>query len=68
VQVIVTEVALADLIRIGQAIRQDNPARAETFVAELYDRCRRLGAMPRAYPLLPEWEGTVSGGASTAIT
>lgn len=55
-RVVVTEAALTDLIRIGQAIRQDSPARAETFVAELYDRCRRLGDMPRAYPLLPDWE------------
>lgn len=57
-RVVVTEAAFADLIRIGHVIREDNPARAETFVAELYDRCRRLGAMPRAYPLLPAWEKT----------
>jgi toxin ParE1/3/4 len=58
VRVVVTEAALADLIRIGQAIRQDSPARAETFVSELYDRCQRLGNMARAFPLLPDWEAS----------
>lgn len=57
-KVVVTEAALADLVRIGQHIQQDSPARAETFVAELYDRCKRLGAMPRAFPLLPDWESS----------
>lgn len=52
-QVVLTEAALADLIRIGQAIRQDSPARAKSFVAELYDRCLQLAEMPRAFPLLP---------------
>ncbi|HEY5793806.1 MAG TPA: type II toxin-antitoxin system RelE/ParE family toxin [Bosea sp. (in: a-proteobacteria)] len=55
-RVVVTEAALDDLMRIGRSIAQDAPARAETFVAELYDRCRRLADMPRAYPLLPNWE------------
>ncbi|KPF71652.1 plasmid stabilization protein [Bosea sp. AAP35] len=57
-RVVVTEAALADLIRIGRVIRQDSPARAESFVSELYDRCKRLGNMPRAFPLLPAWEAT----------
>ena len=52
-KVIVTEAAFDDLMRIGRTIKADNPARAETFVAELYDRCRRLAVMPRAFPLLP---------------
>ena len=55
-KVVVTEAAFADLLDIGRSIRRDNPARAETFVAELFDRCQRLGAMPQAYPLLPDWE------------
>lgn len=52
----ITDAALADLIRIGKDIGEDNPSRAETFVAELYERCLRLGNMPRAFPLLPDWE------------
>ena len=55
-KVAVTNAALADLLQIGRAIATDNPQRAETFVSEIYDRCRRLGAMPRAFPLLPNWE------------
>ncbi len=54
--VVVSEAALDDLMRIGRAIAADNPLRAETFVTELYDRCRRLADMPRAYPLIPNWE------------
>ncbi len=55
-KVVVTDAAYADLARIGRAIKRDNPPRAETFVAELFDRCQRLSLMPRAYPLLPKWE------------
>lgn len=55
-KVIVTEAAFGDLLQIGRTIRYDNPSRAETFVAELHDRCQRLGDMPRAFPLLPNWE------------
>ncbi len=35
----------------------DNPARAASFVDELYDRCLTLGDNPRAFPLLPDHEG-----------
>ena len=55
-KVILSDAAYDDLLRIGRTIKKDNPTRAETFVAELYDRCQRLGAMPRAFPLLPDWE------------
>ena len=58
-KVIVTEAAFDDLMRIGRTIKADNPARAETFVAELYDRCRRLAVTPRAFPLLPGREESV---------
>jgi toxin ParE1/3/4 len=54
--VILTDAAYADLVRIGREIKKDNPIRAESFVAELYDRCSRLAHMPRAYPLLPNRE------------
>ena len=55
-KVVITDAAYADLLQIGREIRKDAPVRAETFVADLFDRCRRLGTMPRAYPLLPNWE------------
>ena len=54
--VVLAETAFADLLHITQEIRKDNPARAATFVEELYDRCKKLGRMPRAFPLLPDRE------------
>ena len=50
--VIITEAAYDDLLQIGRTIKHDNPVRAESFVAVLFDRCQSLGDMPRAYPLL----------------
>jgi plasmid stabilization system protein ParE len=38
VNVVLADSALSELIQIGRVIRQDNPARAETFVAEIYSR------------------------------
>ncbi|SNT72100.1 type II toxin-antitoxin system RelE/ParE family toxin [Amphiplicatus metriothermophilus] len=55
-KVVVTDAAFDDLLRIGQAIAQDNPARAATFVEELQACCERLGHAPRAFPLLPGHE------------
>lgn len=52
-KVVLTENAYDDLLAIGQSIADDSPHRAETFVAEIYDRCLRLGEMPKAFPLLP---------------
>ena len=51
--VVLTEAAVGDLVRIGRFIGQDNPARAASFVAELEKRCQNLGFMPQAFPLLP---------------
>jgi toxin ParE1/3/4 len=58
VKVVLTEAAIADLIGIARFIARDNPNRAVTFVAELEERCQRLGPMPFAYPLLPGREET----------
>ena len=55
-KVVITEAAYADLAKIGRDIKKDNPARAMTFAEELYDRRQRLGVVPRAFPLLPNWE------------
>ena len=55
-KVVIADAAYADLLHIGRTIKTDNPARAESFVAELHNRCQRLGGMPRAFPLLPDWE------------
>lgn len=55
-KVVVTDAAYADIARIGRVISIDSPSRAAMFVEELFERCRGLGAMPRAFPLLPNWE------------
>jgi plasmid stabilization system protein ParE len=54
--VVVTDEAAYDLERIGDAIAQDNPARAITFVRELRLSCESLGEFPKAYPLVPRYE------------
>lgn len=51
-KVILTQTVIADLIAIGRYIARDNPIRAETFVQELEQKCRDLGDMPKAWPLV----------------
>jgi toxin ParE1/3/4 len=51
-KVVLAQAAIADLIAIGRYIANDSPARAETFVLELEQKCVELGSMPRAFPLL----------------
>jgi toxin ParE1/3/4 len=46
-----TSDALADLEDIGDFIAEDNPIRADSFVAELHDKARSIGRLPRAHPL-----------------
>jgi toxin ParE1/3/4 len=52
-KVVLAQTAIADLIEIGRYIKKDNPLRAETFVEELEQKCRELGTMPHAFPLVP---------------
>ena len=52
-RVILAQSAIADLIAIGRYIKNDNPARAETFVQELEQKCMELGSMPEAFPIVP---------------
>lgn len=55
-KVVVTEQAWSDMLAIGRTIANDNPTRADSFLNELYERCLKLGAMPKAYPLIPNRE------------
>jgi toxin ParE1/3/4 len=55
-KVLITDEAWADMLGIARNIMQDNPARAGSFVDELYERCQTLADAPRAYPLLPNYE------------
>jgi toxin ParE1/3/4 len=52
-KVLITDEAKGDLLAIGRFIARDNPARAETFVTELEERCRGLAEMPLGFPLVP---------------
>jgi plasmid stabilization system protein ParE len=52
--VIIADAAKADLISIGRHIATDNPARADSFVDELEQKCRSLGERPLAWPIMPQ--------------
>jgi len=52
-KVILALAAIADLIAIGRYIKNDSPARGQAFVEELEQKCRELGSMPRAFPVIP---------------
>ena len=43
--------ALRDLEEIGDYIAQDNPDRAESFIAEIRDKCLGIGAFPKSFPV-----------------
>ena len=47
--------ARQDLFAIGDYIARDNLPRAQSFVAELADKCASLGEMPKAHPLVPRY-------------
>lgn len=48
--------AMRDLKGILIYIQKDNPARAISFVGDLRETAKRIGAMPRAFPLVPRYE------------
>jgi plasmid stabilization system protein ParE len=52
----ISEIAWDDILRIGLAIKRDNPARAGAFVDELYFSCHKLGDLPYSAPLVPNHE------------
>lgn len=56
--VVIGETAWDDMLRIGLSIKQDNPARAASFVDELYRSCKDTGHMPHAAPLLQNHENS----------
>lgn len=51
-----TAAAEADLEAISDYIAQDNPARAISFVRELYRSCTELAELPEAWPIIPRYE------------
>jgi plasmid stabilization system protein ParE len=52
-----TAEADTDLRNIGDYIAADTPERAITFVAELREHSRQIGAMPHAFPAIGERGG-----------
>jgi toxin ParE1/3/4 len=49
-RLVFTPAARDDLMTIGLYIADDNPARAESFVAELEAKARHLAEWPGSYP------------------
>lgn len=48
-RVVLSDAARLDLLDIGRYIRSDSPSRAESFVAELLQRCRSLENLPESH-------------------
>ena len=55
-KVAITAEAEADLEAIGDYIARDNPARALSYVRELYQLCLDIADMPQAWPVVPRYE------------
>lgn len=55
--VVFTAEAEADLEAIGDYIAAHNPARALSFIQELRAACQILSETPKAFPLIPRFEG-----------
>lgn len=53
-RVLVTEAAWNDPRDIALAVAVDNPARADAFVGEMYDRCIRLDRFPESHALISD--------------
>lgn len=54
-KVVLAAEAARDLEAIGDYIARDNPARAQSFVAELIEKARALADHPEAFPLVPRY-------------
>ncbi|AGQ32875.1 type II toxin-antitoxin system RelE/ParE family toxin [Serratia liquefaciens] len=50
----ISPAAIYDIESIGDHIAQDNPARALSFISELYNQCQRIGESPETYQKRPE--------------
>jgi toxin ParE1/3/4 len=55
-QVDLTAAAWRDLLLIDAHLRAENPARADTVVDALIERCDSLGELSHRYPLVPRHE------------
>lgn len=48
-RLVISPMAEQDIEEIGDYIALDNPARALSFIEELYQQCRRIGETPKLY-------------------
>lgn len=55
-KVVITAEAEADLEAIGDHIARGNPARALSFLRDLYQLCLGIADMPQAWPVVPRYE------------
>jgi len=55
-KVVITAEAEADLEAIGDYIARDIPARALSYVRELYQLCLDIADMPQAWQVVPRYE------------
>jgi toxin ParE1/3/4 len=55
-KVLITAEAETDIESIGDYIARGNPARALSFVHELYQLCLDIAEMPQAWPVVPRYE------------
>lgn len=53
-RVIISDAARLDLFDIGRYIKLNNPSRSDSFVAELFRRCRALENFPESHGLIPD--------------
>jgi toxin ParE1/3/4 len=53
-RVVISDAARFDLLDIGRYIKLSNPPRSESFVAELFQRCRSLEDFPESHALIDD--------------
>lgn len=57
--VVFSRAARDDLVEIGLWIEEHNPARADSFIAELESACAGLGSRPSRFPVAATVRGEV---------
>jgi toxin ParE1/3/4 len=56
-RVVIMPAALREIGAVGDYIAADNPLRADSFVAEVYESCFKLANHAERYPLVPRFRG-----------
>lgn len=56
-KVIIASEAIEDLVMIGEFIARSNPARSDSFVEELYEKCLDLSVSPYAFERIADRPG-----------